>query len=52
MADIGEECRFGAVKLGECLGASAFVFIRLRVSDSRSDLPGDETQEALVIIVE
>ena len=52
MADIGEECRFGAVKLAECLGASTLIFVGLRVSYSRSDLAGDETQEALIIVVE
>ncbi|GAB2177791.1 hypothetical protein DLREEDagr8_33490 [Dongia sp. agr-C8] len=51
-ASASPERRLGAVDLGERLGAAALLLVGLGVGDGAGDLPGDQAQEAAVIVVE
>lgn len=52
MAHIGEKCCFGAIDLGQSLGAHAFRFEGARLRDARRDVPRDEIKEASVAGIE
>ena len=50
--NIGEEGCFGAVELGEGLGALALLLVSLGVRQGGGDLAGDELQKTFVVVVE
>src|ERR1700732_4188396 len=49
VADVGEEARFGAIDLGQRLGALAFCFKSTRIRNARGDMACNEIEEGAVV---
>ncbi len=50
--DVREERGLGAVDFGQRLGAFALLFVCAGVGDGGGDLPGDQIEEAAIIVIE